>query len=524
MQLRPGYLVVSDLHVGAGRDPETGLLSRREDFLFDEEFAAFLAHHAEAPEWWDVAWTLVIAGDFLDFLQISEVGPAAVRAPRDAEPPRLRRDPVFGLKAGPRESAAKLRRAVAGHTVLFRALASFARRYRLVIVSGNHDAEFIYPEVREELVRILAELADAPVEELRPRVKFRPWFHLEEGIYIEHGHQYDGWNSFHYVLDPRLPEMNHLSPEDREDLELPLGSLFVRYLFNRIELENPIADNLKPPSRFLLWFVLHEPVRALRFLFTGGRLMLRRLHTKSRPLLAERYRPRAARHRATARRMVRALADEGAVPAIDTELLDRLADLAARPVWGPAGRFSTWTFRLLLHPWTLLPAAAGLSALTAAGCAWVALRLFAPLLPGAAAEFTATLGELLGPWENLLLACFWAVAAATLSAFHRLSRPDTRGRDRLRERAAKISELTGARYVVLGHTHDADRQVLPGGVYFNSGTWTKVFSPAERVSRDDRELTFVRLVRQDGGYAAELLRWEAAAVPARPARILRDPR
>lgn len=524
MQLRPGYLVVSDLHVGAGRDPATGLLSRREDFLFDEEFAAFLNYHSSHSDWWDVAWTLVIAGDFLDFLQISDVGPDDTSRLSGGEPLRLRRDPLYGLKAGPLESAAKLRFAARGHPVLFRALARFARRHRLVIVSGNHDVEFIFPEVREELLRVLAELEGVAADTLRPRVKFRPWFHLEEGIYIEHGHQYDGWNSFHYVLDPRLPEMDRLGPEDRDDLELPLGSLFVRYLFNQVELENPIADNIKPPSRFLLWFALHEPVTALRFLCTGGRQMLRRLHAKSRHLVPQRYRPREATHRATAARMARALAGEDPSPAGDTKLLDRLAELAAPPAWGPAGRFSTRTIRLLLHPWTFLPAAGVWLLIGATSWIWAGFRLLAPLFPAPASAFVGFLDAAVGPWGTALLVWFWLSAAVLLWAFRRLGRPDTGARDRFRSRAAKILELTQARYVILGHTHDADRCVFPAGVYFNSGTWTKVFSPEEKVSRDDRELTFVRLVRHDGAFAAELLRWEAASVPARPARIVRDPR
>jgi len=65
-------------------------------------------------------------------------------------------------------------------------------------------------------------------------------------IFVAHGHQYDSLNSFNYFLYPRRADGT---------FELPAGSFFVRYLFNRVESDYPFADNMKPASKFLGWYL-----------------------------------------------------------------------------------------------------------------------------------------------------------------------------------------------------------------------------------------------------------------------------
>jgi len=66
-------LIVSDLHLSEGLNPETAKFSNLEDFLFDDAFARFLRYHEEAKEQPDFGgrpWTLILNGDLLDFLQV----------------------------------------------------------------------------------------------------------------------------------------------------------------------------------------------------------------------------------------------------------------------------------------------------------------------------------------------------------------------------------------------------------------------------------------------------------------------
>jgi hypothetical protein len=77
--------------------------------------------------------------------------------------------------------------------------------------------------------------------------------------------------------------------------------------------------------------------------------------------------------------------------------------------------------------------------------------------------------------------------------------------------ADQISALLGVRYVVFGHTHEADLRPLPGGPsraeYVNSGTWTRVFSEnfEERLLKEESEFVYVHVDRVEP--KIELLRW-----------------
>ena len=76
----------------------------------------------------------------------------------------------------------------------------------------------------------------------------------------------------------------------------------------------------------------------------------------------------------------------------------------------------------------------------------------------------------------------------------------------------------------MGHTHDPDLLHLPNdGLYLNTGTWTKVFSDEDRVFREEKELTFVRIVDTPKGLKAKLLKWEGRLGEARLAYVFADP-
>jgi hypothetical protein len=100
--------------------------------------------------------------------------------------------------------------------------------------------------------------------ELHRRVRFLPLFHYEPGLfYAEHGCQYDPVNFFNDFEDPRLID------SDKRPLpyiELPQGSLFVRYFFNKVETTHPFADNIKPITRYLFWLLGNSPSEITSFL------------------------------------------------------------------------------------------------------------------------------------------------------------------------------------------------------------------------------------------------------------------
>jgi UDP-2,3-diacylglucosamine pyrophosphatase LpxH len=509
-----GYLIVSDLHLSEGRDPKTGHVSRKEDFFFDEEFRHFLDHHMSAPEWSEVEWTLVINGDFMDFLQVTSVPPGECD---------LRVDPRFGLKAGPLESAWRLRRIFAGHHTVFRSLARFLLYHRVVIIAGNHDIEFVYPEVREALLECLAEAValDHPGA-LAANLVFRNWFFLNGPIYVEHGQQYDRLNCFRNLLDPRLPDDPFIPPADRQDIDLPLGALFVRYMFNEIETSSPFADNIKPTGRFLTWFLLNRPLEAMRFLFSDGREMMRRLKRKWRPVPPEAYQERDARQMREMERLGEELAEQ--LPLRDSnqwkEVLREIDRLKATSILRELRSFRWRFLRRLVGP-LRTPILLWLPLLmVAAGGILAVLPLLAVLLPSPLAIgprwlFAIAPVPLLEMVRWLLLGLVTALVLMLVR-----SRRAPRTKEILRARAADLRRLTGARFIVMGHTHDSDLWPLgDGAVYFNSGTWTKVFSHEERIIREEKELTFVRILAKPSGLRGKLMKWEAAGTSARLAYV-----
>jgi hypothetical protein len=99
---------------------------------------------------------------------------------------------------------------------------------------------------------------------IQGNLSFLPWLYYEPGLlYAEHGHQYDSLNSFDDFLHPLTPD---------NLIDLPVGSFFVRYLFNKVESDYPFADNMKQLSRFIWWLF----IRILK----GGIFLNKRIRSK----------------------------------------------------------------------------------------------------------------------------------------------------------------------------------------------------------------------------------------------------
>lgn len=187
---------------------------------------------------------MVFAGDLFDFLQVTTVP--------DVEPGLVRntsREVTYGLGTLPDQTIWKLEQRISpGHWRFFESLSRFlADGHDVVVIAGNHDIELVDPQVRRALRGILLKSKKRRYHHISGSIDFSPWFYYEPGlIFVEHGHQYDPLNSFDYLLYPRRPDGT---------FELPAGSFFVRYLFNQVEARYPFADNMKPASRFLRWYL-----------------------------------------------------------------------------------------------------------------------------------------------------------------------------------------------------------------------------------------------------------------------------
>ncbi len=526
---RYNLLIVSDLHLSEGRDQGSKKFSRNEDFFFDEEFARFLAYYQRDPLGSGVKWHLIINGDFLDLLQVVTVKGAAPTLHRDP------RRPGYGLACGEQETIFKLGRIAEGHWQFFEALASFVDAGNLLtVIKGNHDVEFHYRGVQEAFVAELQvarkralgwspDRGPAPQDSpsLAAHVLFSGWFYFEPGlVWVEHGNRYEQANSFKYWLAPLLPD-NPKAPTGRTDeIDLPLGSFFVRYLFNRIERVEPFADNIKPASKFIGWLLRHHLVTALKFAIGDGRYMLGKVRRAWKYVPEAAYAERRKDHIAARAR----LAQAWSIPPDDLETLDKLS--AKSVLSEPSG----WRVRVMrqLVLWRLALLLAGLLTAVVAAAAVLAVgRIVAPGLPELV---RAVLRTTLPGWAKEVAA--WPLLAVVVVGLVILAvwlgrDEEQPGPSYLVERAGQIAELLGVQYVVMGHTHDAElyaigRQVDREREYFNTGTWTKVFSEEERLIREEVEFIYVQGVRRSDGLQMKLLEWDDGAGCPRLLKLFRD--
>lgn len=203
-------IVVSDLHLGAG--------DRMDDFHADSDFAEFVHGFVMGPP-----TELILAGDTFEFLQV------------------ILPD-VNDFEWSSRAATRRLDVIMAAHPKVLDALAAFVSGHGnyLTFMVGNHDFEMHYESVK---TRIRERLGISPESE---RVRFCIRY-FGDGLYIEHGNQFEPWNSFVRFEGISQP------------FELVRGTLAVKSVINPLERSPlpvaPFIDNVKPSSAFL-WHLL----------------------------------------------------------------------------------------------------------------------------------------------------------------------------------------------------------------------------------------------------------------------------
>ena len=528
MESTHNYLIVSDFHLSEGRDPSTGLYHRNEDFFQDHAFAQFLAYHvsqryaAGRPSGLDKPWQLVVNGDFFDFLQVislpAEGAELASVAGVESYDDLSQNDREFGLGTSEKETVWKLEQIYRGHPLFFQALAWFLAHEgnELVMVKGNHDIEIYWPQVQVRMADILADAftqwredlasgtGDSPLPDLPETpeamvaadaadvLRFPVLYHHLPGLaYVEHGCQYDPANAFVSFRDPRLPE-----EEGKErQIELPSGSFFVRYFFNRIEDTHPFADNIKPLSRYLFWLVSSSPGQFLGFAnvlkqYITVRLLIRRKKLQKSSVEYDKD--------------ARCAPSLGSLhQQIQDELSASSRGATIRTVMGLIGILAG----LLLLLGSIRAVAMGSPALTVAGFFFTAVVLVI------SRNYLRSLDHLFTePYLFRAASCISAMLAARLK-----------------------SGEQPVRYFVFGHDHAARLMALPEDEegkqpyrqwYVNTGSWIPVFAEEmEQLERPAENLTFLRLIPDHitddyDGDLPELLRWSQEANAPLPVRLL----
>lgn len=251
-QVRPGVrrIIVSDLHWGAG--------DRLDDFVSDDAFIAFVRSYVITPE----PTELILAGDTFEFLQ--------VRLPH-----------LGDYEWSGAAAAERLRVILSAHAGCVAALRDFIAQpdNQLTLLIGNHDFELHYAAAKQTLRAALGVADDAP--QVRFGLRYEG-----DGIYLEHGNQFDEWNQFVHFEGISTP------------FEVVRGTRIVKDVINPMEDDPldvaPLIDNVKP-TRAFLWYLLSLPrlrqAESRRFVARGLLRMFRSVAlptTYRRPVLTVR--------------------------------------------------------------------------------------------------------------------------------------------------------------------------------------------------------------------------------------------
>jgi len=459
--------IISDLHLG-GAPPE--LTSGDVGFQMcppqsRRRLARFIHHISTAHPRKETEpgeeTELIINGDFVDFL-----------AEEDRETPR-----VFSAFAHDAQLAVdKFRRVVqrtdadapAGERV-FEALRAFVGQgHKLTMLLGNHDLELSIPAVRHVLMEILTQGRPARVEFLYDGEAY-----VQGDLLVEHGNRYDGWNAVAYgVLRAYRSMLSRNEPQQIQFVPPP-GSRLVTEIMNPLKAYYKFIDLLKPENEALIPVLAALDSSCIPSL--KEMVFLLRLAREKKALEPEPGEiPGQVDNVADSPSIIIGEAEVNDLSSViygdpvAPETLDRSFALLtqAEEDWAPESEIGEVT-----------PIAEGQAdwKQTARGCL-AFIKQLAPFSPDIGAKLHKT------------LLCYRETIGATSDLKSELPI--------YLDAATRLSE--GRRIVVFGHTHLAKRRELkPGGLYLNSGTWCPTIQlPPDFYSAEQPEKAVLSRLKQ----------------------------
>jgi UDP-2,3-diacylglucosamine pyrophosphatase LpxH len=463
-------VVISDIHL-CEVEPGNGpwMRYRQRPFLPDGEIVElFDALRREAR---GERLTLVLNGDVFDFDAPRVVGQSSVfhDLPRDAE---------HGVPA--------LAAILDDHPLFLDALGRVLDAgHEIVFVSGNHDVLLTLPEVRALLSARLVEAAfvhrsshattAAERSAIAARIHFRAWFHrTNDGVLVEHGHQYDPYCTYRYPMAPYTPSGRTIVPT--------MGSIGTRLLISRLGYFNPHVDSSCMMTK--TGYILHW---ARYYLFSRRSLALIWAAGTARILWAL-FRARVGPCRARFRGNLLACARETGE---SIAAIGRHARLFEAPAEERLVRVvrELWVDRVFV---ILLGAAAGIAVLFGAGLPWGLLGLLGPFVFFHVYDRLAPKPPLAETWMRI----------------GRVMR--------------RIAQVHRARAVIFGHTHNPEGTWEGDTFYGNSGSWSAASTDHDGKEIHIGERPLVWLTSDDrGGLYGGLYTWrkgvfEPHVVKARP--------
>jgi len=240
-------LVISDFHLGRGRKLPQGGINLLEDFVYDHRFKEWLDYYSEGV-YENTEIELIFNGDMMNLIQVDYHG-------------------HYPVVITEHISASKMEKVIAGHKVFFDSLADFLapKNRSLTYVIGNHDQEMLWPSVRAMFEKAIDK-----------SVNWKNIFYQVDGVYIEHGHQYEAVNR----IDPAKPFLTENLPEPI--LNLPWGTLFAVQWITKLKQHRPAIDKVRPFRMVVWWSLFHDTWMAIQSLLSLAAYFLTTRFSKNR--------------------------------------------------------------------------------------------------------------------------------------------------------------------------------------------------------------------------------------------------
>ena len=216
-------LVISDLHLGKGRQLESGALNSLEEFYYAEKLVEFIQYYSTgAYREYDVE--IIINGDFLNFLQVDYRG-------------------HFLTVITENVALEVLKSVIKGHPQVFKAMGDFLSQpnRRITYVIGNHDQGMMFQACRDYLDQVIGH-----------RLQYKNLIYFFDGVHVEHGHMHEAANR----MDPKKFFLKQGLPEPI--LNLPFGSHFFVELVLKIKEKYPHVDKVRPFGQMIRWSLFNE--------------------------------------------------------------------------------------------------------------------------------------------------------------------------------------------------------------------------------------------------------------------------
>jgi UDP-2,3-diacylglucosamine pyrophosphatase LpxH len=225
-------LVISDLHLGKGRQLENGSLNTFEEFYYAEKLVEFIQYYSTGA-FRDYDVEIIINGDFLNFISIDYRG-------------------HFLTVVTESIALEMLKAVVKGHSQVFKSMGEFLSlpNRKITYVIGNHDQAMMFQACRDHLDQVIG----------RP-LQYKNIIYFFDGVHIEHGHMHEAANR----MDPKKFFLKQGLPEPI--LNLPWGSHFFVELVLKVKEKYPHVDKVRPFGQMIRWSLINETWLTVRAFF-----------------------------------------------------------------------------------------------------------------------------------------------------------------------------------------------------------------------------------------------------------------